>query len=85
MAALETSNVADAAHALNEVTQAAQQLRQTIGQTAYPFISLRIPASLERFERAYVHFLKSQNLRWLLLDVLLPLAVAGMALWYLMR
>ena len=48
-------------------------------------LALNFPASLERFERAYVHFLKSQNLRWLLLDVLLPLAVAGMALWYLRR
>jgi hypothetical protein len=65
---------------LNQITLAASQLRQAIQQTAYPFTSLRIPASLDRFERAYVHFLKVQNVRWLLLDVLLPLVVALIAL-----
>jgi uncharacterized protein YaaQ len=81
----EPLNVANATAPLREITNSAQQLRQAIEQTAKTLSSLRIPASLERFERAYVHFLKAQNVRWLVLDVLLPLIVAGVALWYLMK
>lgn len=76
----EPLNVANATAPLNQITHSAQQLRHAIEQTAKTLGSLRIPASLERFDRAYLHFLKVQNVRWLVLDVLLPLSVAGCAL-----
>lgn len=78
-------NVASATMPLGDIRSAAQQLRQQIQQTEKTLSSLRIPASLDRFERAYAHFLKSQNIRWLVLDVLLPLIVAVAALFVLVR
>jgi hypothetical protein len=78
-------NVANATAPLMQIVQAAQQLRQSIEQTAKTLSSPRIPASLDRFERSYVYFLKAQNVRWLVLDVLLPIGVAVAALVFLVK
>lgn len=42
--------------------------------------SERIPASLATFESWFSLFLRSQNLRWLLIDFLLPMVLAGFAI-----
>src|SRR5450759_3925079 len=81
----EPLNVANATSPLNNVMNAAIQLKQSIEATSKILESLRIPASLNRFEKAYRHFLESQNIRWLLVDVLLPLGVAAYALFSLLR
>jgi hypothetical protein len=78
-------NVANATMPLGEIRSTVQQARQSIDQTVKTLSSLRIPASLDRFDRAYVHFLKVQNVRWLLLDVLLPLGVGTVALYFLIK
>jgi hypothetical protein len=76
-------NVSNATAPLQAIVNSAQQLRQSIEQTAKTLSALRIPASLDRFERTFARFLKVQNQRWLWVDVLLPLALGGVALWYL--
>jgi hypothetical protein len=81
----EPLNVCNATAPLNNIMNAASQLKQSIEATAKTLESLRIPASLDRFEKAYRHFLDSQNIRWLLVDALLPLGVAGFALFLLFR
>lgn len=43
----------------------------------------RIPASLKRFDSWFGLFLRSQNLRWLLVDFLAPVLVGGYALFLL--
>jgi hypothetical protein len=77
--------VCNATAPLNNIMTAATQLKQSIEATAKTLESLRIPASLDRFEKAYRHFLESQNVRWLLVDALLPLGVAAYALILLLR
>lgn len=77
-------NVTNATIPLNNIVTAANQLKQSIQATAKTLESLRIPASLERFEKTYRHFLQSQNVRWLLVDALLPLGVAIYALYALL-
>jgi hypothetical protein len=48
------------------------QLRQSIDQNLASFEANRIPASLDRFDLWHRHFLQSQSLRWLAVDVLIP-------------
>jgi hypothetical protein len=79
----EPINVANATAPLNNIMTAANQLKQSIEATAIVLASLRIPASLDRFEKTYRHFLESQNIRWLLVDALLPIGVAAYALYTL--
>ena len=54
-------------------------LREQVKNTGDVITSARIPESLERFDRAFYRFLKSQNLRWILLDFSTPilLGLAG--------
>lgn len=40
----------------------------------------RIPASLDRYDKWFALFLRSQNLRWLIVEFLLPFLLAGYAL-----
>lgn len=46
--------------------------------------SVRIPASLERFDNWFKILLRSQNLRWITIEMLLPLIVGGYALYALL-
>jgi hypothetical protein len=73
-------NVDNATALLGQVRQAANELKGAIESMGKTLRSLRIPASLDRFDQAYRHFLTSQNVRWLLLDALLPIGMAILAL-----
>jgi hypothetical protein len=57
-----------------------EQLRQDIEAIVTMLQSPRIPASLRRFEKAYLRFQASQSIRWLIIDILIPLGVALFAL-----
>jgi hypothetical protein len=65
---------------MREIVITATQLQAAIESTAKALQSQRIPASLDRFDRAFHHFLTSQSMRWLLLDALLPLGLGVYAL-----
>jgi hypothetical protein len=45
--------------------------------------SARLLKSIERFDNKFKYFLKSQNLRWLLIDLLAPLILAISAIYLL--
>jgi hypothetical protein len=50
-------------------------------QTAQKLVmSKRLEVSLERFDQTFKHFVKSQNLRWILLELSLPLVLGLFAL-----
>ena len=45
--------------------------------------NLRLEASLKRFDNWFKYFNKIQNWRWLVVDSLMPIIVAIIAIWYL--
>ncbi|WP_155742598.1 hypothetical protein [Variovorax paradoxus] len=47
--------------------------------------SPRVCVSLERFDKAYELFLRSQNLRWLVVEAGFPVLLGGASLWLLVR
>jgi len=68
---------------LNAALQNINQLYNSI-QTAHKTISdQRIPVSLKRFDNWFQLFLRSQNLRWLIIEFLFPI-VLGLSAQYLL-
>lgn len=65
---------------LNQSLQTFAKLKGTVEATERTFALQRIPTSLKRFDNWYELFCRSQNLRWLLIDVLVPIFVSGYAL-----
>lgn len=45
----------------------------------------RIPTSLRRFDRWFELFLRSQNLRWFVIELIGPVAFSIAALYFLLR
>ncbi len=66
-------NLNNALQALSQVKQSVDNLKRSLERTDKTISSLRIPASLSRFDKWFGLFLRSQNLRWLLVDTCAPL------------
>lgn len=64
----------------NETKNVIEKLRGQIETTEKVLLSERISCSLRRFDGWFRLFLKIQNLRWLLIDILMPMAVGGFAI-----
>jgi hypothetical protein len=77
-------NIANnACRPLAEAREAIHKLERSIGEAAKTIKAARIPGSLKRFDNWFHLFLRSQNLRWLVIDVLVPVGLAGIALYLL--
>lgn len=61
-------------NALNELYQEISSLTHLSGTVRKVIEAERVPVSLRRFDRAFMFFLRSQNLRWLVIEAGLPLA-----------
>lgn len=59
------------------------KLQSSIEATSEILNSARIPESLKRFDNRFQFFLRSQNLRWLLLELGLPIIMGIIALYLL--
>lgn len=81
----EPLNVSNATHPLMAALEALRKMDQSLEEAARTINSSRIPASLERFEKWFEYFIRSQNLRWLLVDILVPIVLAMAALVLLFR
>lgn len=68
-------NFSNAMNTLNEAKKAVNKLKSQIESTEKTLIAQRIPCSLDRFDSWFKMFLKSQNARWLLIDILLPIII----------
>lgn len=68
---------------LSEVRKDFYALRETFDKAANIVDARRVPASLARFDAAYRFFLKTQSLRWLLIEWLVPVSVGIFAVWVL--
>ncbi len=66
-------------HIRNEVAD----LRSKVKEVNKTLDANRVPASLERFDSWFKVFLKSQNIRWLLIEFLLPISLGIWAVYLL--
>ncbi len=73
-------NIANAAQSVSQVRERVTELTRALENTSKTIASQRIPVSLERFDQWFKLLLQSQNLRWLLIDFLLPVALGVTAL-----
>jgi len=76
----DSTNLNNALRATAEAREKISVLTNGINETKSLLDSQRIPASLKRFDRCFHLFLKSQNLRWLLFDLLIPIILGLIAI-----
>lgn len=81
--AVGTMNVAHAAVDIRFVREYIEKVERHLGTVEELLKSRRPEVSLRRFDRLFELFLRSQNLRWLLLDFLTPICLGMAALWLL--
>lgn len=81
----DSLNLANAMSTLNQARSAADKLTKQIETTEKTLTAMRIPCSLGRFDGWFKLFLKSQNIRWLLVDILLPVLVGATAIYLLAK
>jgi hypothetical protein len=73
-------NIVNACRPIGEAREQMMTLHRSIAETQKALSAIRVPASLERFDKWFELFLRSQNLRWLVVDFLVPVFVAGYAI-----
>lgn len=73
-------NVVNACMSINKVGEDINKLKASVEQIGKSFESPRIPASLKRFDGHFQFFLRSQNLRWLIIELGFPLVLGSYAL-----
>lgn len=78
-------NFATIINALGETRAQAAEFAHKIEANTKAITDARIPVSLRRFDRWYEIFLRSQNLRWLLIEFLAPVALATISLYWLLK
>lgn len=78
-------NIANACQSLHSGMENIASLRRSIEEAQKTFSAARIPVSLERFNKWFEFFLRSQNLRWLIIDVFVPLFLSVYAILLLWK
>ena len=79
----DATNIVNACNILTTAQAALGQLTNSINATSKVIENYRIPVSLERFDKWFECFLNSQNIRWILIEFLLPITIALYAIWRL--
>lgn len=74
------SNLDTVLNALTEARSAIRDLNNSVQRVEKILSSNRVPASLRRFDSWFEVFLRSQNMRWLLIDTLAPIILGTWAL-----
>lgn len=80
----DAMNIVNATNRIRELREDLARFGREVQAASGAIQSQRIPASLERFDSWYALFLRSQNLRWLLVDFLAPVLTGGYALCLLL-
>ena len=78
-------NITIACQQIRHVSTDIGKLMCAVEQSAKTIVSARIPVSLGRFDKRYSLFLRSQNLRWLLLELGLPILLGMYSLCLLVQ
>lgn len=66
-------NISSTIMSIRHVSEEITKLKNSIETTEKTLTSNRIPASLHRFDSWFLLFLKSQNMRWLVIELSLPI------------
>lgn len=78
-------NAVNACMSINQVAGDVAKLKKSIEEAAKLLESSRIPVSLQRFDQRFQLFLRSQNLRWLIIELLLPILMGSYSLALLLE
>lgn len=84
-AGADAMNIVNACRPIGEASKAISNLQQSTDQASKAISAARVPVSLKRFDNWFQFFLRSQNLRWLVFDLLVPIFLAGYAICLLYR
>jgi hypothetical protein len=76
----DAMNILNATASIANTREEIVKLQRAIKAASETIQDARIPCSLARFDRWFALFLRSQNLRWLLVEFLFPLLAGGYAL-----
>jgi hypothetical protein len=68
-------NLNNAMHSLGEMTNVIHEMKRKVDEAAKAISSQRIPASLERFDRWFFRYQKSELARWIILEWGAPIAL----------
>lgn len=80
---INSLNVGNAMTPLREATAKLREIESAIKVEQEVLDAARLRVSLQRFDNAFELFLRSQNLRWLVIDFLAPVMLSGFALFVL--
>lgn len=79
----DAMNIANATTSIGQVREQINRFHQAVTSAGKLIESPRIPESLARFDGWFEFFLRSQNLRWLVIEFLAPILAAAYALFLL--
>lgn len=79
----QTLNINNVIQSLSHIRNEVANLRGKVEEVKKTLDANRVPASLERFDGWFKIFLKSQNVRWLLIEFLLPISLGIWAVYLL--
>lgn len=83
--AKDMSAAGTVSRSIQEVKSSLDQIQSSVESSEGVILSTRIPVSLERFDNRFRLLLKSQNIRIVLIEIGLPLAVSAFSIVYLIR
>lgn len=78
-------NLMSVVQSFREVQTNINDVKKKIENVEKTLTAVRIPASLERFDNRFKLMLRSQNIRWLVLELALPLLLGCWAVWLLIN
>ena len=76
----DAMNIVNATKLINSAREEVAKLKGSVTEVGDTISALRIPVSLRRFDRWYHLFLRSQNLRWLVVELGAPILLGSYAL-----
>lgn len=76
----DAMNIVNASASINSTREAVVKLERSMTETRDAISAVRVPVSLRRFDRWFQLFLRSQNLRWLIIEFRAPILVGIYAL-----
>lgn len=81
----QSLNLNNAIRGLAQANEQAATIARKVEANTNAITSPRIPTSLKRFDGWFQLFLRSQNLRWLVVEFVAPVAFAAYTLWILLQ
>lgn len=78
-------NLMTAVQSFRDIRENIEDVKKKIEDVSKTLNANRIPSSLDRFDNRFKLMLRSQNLRWLILELTFPLFLGGLAIFLLVK